>query len=274
VDLLNIDELTCNQDGFCARICPMGLITISAGELPKAITEADAMCIRCGHCVAICPTGSLHHRDINDSCCPEIVPGLSLSWAQCEQFFRGRRSIRNFKDKPVARETLQKLIGLARYAPTGHNHQGVEWLVLGDRQELLRLAGIVCDWMRFMLEKMPELARTYSMDSVLERWAAGEDVVLRDAPVLVITHGHKDDRRAQTSCTIAMSHLELISTVLGLGGCWAGFFTAAASMYPDLKEVLSLPDGNVVYGAMMLGYPQYRFQRLVERREPAITWRM
>jgi len=252
----------------------MGLITISAGELPKDIAEADALCIRCGHCVAICPTGSLAHRDINGSLCPEIVPELSLSWAQCEQFFRGRRSIRNFKDKPVARETLQKLIDLARYAPTGHNRQEVEWLVLGERQELHRLAGIVCDWMRFMLEKMPEFARSIHMDSVIERWEAGEDPILRNAPVLVVAYGPKDDRRVQTSCTIAVTHLELIASVLGLGGCWAGFFGAAASMYPDLQEALNLPDGNVVYGGMMLGYPKYRFQRLVERKEPAITWRM
>jgi len=147
-------------------------------------------------------------------------------------------------------------------------------MVLGGREELHRLAGIVCDWMRFMLEKMPEFARSMHMDRVIERWKAGEDHILRNAPVLVAAYGPKDDRRAQMSCTIALTHLELIASVLGLGGCWAGYFGAAASMYPDLKEALGLPDGNVVHGAMMLGYPQYRFQRLVERNEPAVTWRM
>jgi nitroreductase len=48
-----------------------------------------------------------------------------------------------YKDKSVDKAELNKLINIARYAPSGHNLQPVEWLVLGDKAELKRLSGIV-----------------------------------------------------------------------------------------------------------------------------------
>jgi len=273
VALISIDEASCNRDGLCAAICPAGLILQEQGRIPETIADAESLCFRCGHCVAICPTGSLSHRDIDGEACSELDPKLNLSWEQTEQFFRSRRSIRHFKNKPVARQTVHQLIELARYAPTGHNSQDVRWLVLSNRQTMRELGAVVCDWMRFMLAKMPEFAKSLAMDMVLQRWEDGEDVILRNAPLLIIAYGKKDDRRAQTSCTIAMTHLELIAPSLGLGGCWAGFFTAAATTFPEMKKAVALPDDCITYGAMMLGYPRYCFHRTVQRNEPEITWR-
>jgi len=36
---------------------------------------------------------------------------------------------------------------------------------------------------------------------------------------------------------------------------------------------LALPEGHVPFGAMMVGRPKYRYQRLPLRNEPQITWR-
>ena len=65
-----------------------------------------------------------------------------------------------------------------------------------------------------------------------ERWESGADTILRGAPVLVQVHAHKDERTAPQGCTIATAYLELAATAHGLGACWAGFFNAAALMYP------------------------------------------
>jgi nitroreductase len=43
-----------------------------------------------------------------------------------------RRSIRRFKNKPVAYEVLKKCIDAARLAPSGRNQQVVEYLVVND----------------------------------------------------------------------------------------------------------------------------------------------
>jgi nitroreductase/NAD-dependent dihydropyrimidine dehydrogenase PreA subunit len=273
LNLLQIDQQTCRRDGICAAVCPAGLISINEGQFPEPNSQAEELCIRCGHCVAVCPSGSLSHREMDVALCPPVQKELLLSPEQSEHFLRNRRSIRNFRRKPLAREDLQRLIEVARYAPSGHNSQGANWLVLGNWDELHRLAGIVADWMRFMLAKMPDFARSLHMDSTLERWNQGIDAILRDAPAVVVAHAAKDDLMAPTTCTIALSYLELAATGMGLGCCWAGFFNAAASSFPPMQEALALPDGHQSFGAMMVGYPKFQYQRLPLRKPPEITWR-
>lgn len=272
--LLTINQDTCNQDGICSKVCPTGLIEFGADGYPQPIAEADALCIRCGHCVTVCPTSILEHQDIHPEHCPPVRPEFDLSPEACEQFVRSRRSIRNYKDKPVEKDKVAKLIDIARYAPSAINTQGAEWLVLGGRKELDRLAGLVGDWMGWMIENRPEDAARMQMDKTLGRWRKGTDVFLRKAPGVIVAHAHKDDPAAPTTCTIALTTLELAAPSLGLGCCWAGYFNAAATFYPPMQEALPLPKDHKCLGAMMVGYPKFRYQRLPPRKEPPITWRM
>jgi nitroreductase len=252
----------------------MGLINFTKESFPEEVDRADELCIRCGHCVAVCPTGSLNHKDMDVEGCAPVQEKLAPSPAQCEQLLKSRRSIRTYRQKPVARETLAQLLDVARYAPSGHNSQGVKWLVVSQPEELQRLSGIVAEWMRFMLLKMPEHSLAMHLDTTLERWEQGTDVILRGAPAVVIAYGEKDNRLVPTSCTIALTYLELASTGMGLGCCWAGYFNAAAANFPQMQEALALPDGHQSFGAMMVGYPKFRYQRIPQRRSPEIIWRL
>ena len=56
---IEVNQQTCGQDGLCSAVCPAKLISFSPGEYPTPISEAEALCIRCGHCVAVCPSGRL-----------------------------------------------------------------------------------------------------------------------------------------------------------------------------------------------------------------------
>jgi nitroreductase/NAD-dependent dihydropyrimidine dehydrogenase PreA subunit len=271
--LLTIDTETCNQDGICAAVCPAGIIDFKKGAFPEPSAHAEEICIRCGHCVAVCPTGSLSHRVMGVDQCPPIQEDLCLSEAQCEQFLRARRSIRRFKEKPVPREEIIRLIDLARYAPTGHNVQNVKWLAMGTRAELDKLAGLTVDWMRWMVANEKETAQALHLEETVQAWEAGHDVILRQAPVVIVTHAPVADMRAPTSSTIALTYLTLAATSLGLGTCWAGYFGYAAASFPPLKETLALPEGHQTLGAMMVGYPKYRYQRLPTRKRPEIVWR-
>ena len=274
MELFEVNQQTCNQDGICAAVCPVGVIDFTQGAFPAPAVDAEAICIRCGHCVAACPTGSLSHREMAVGDCPPIRRELSVSAGQGEQFLRARRSIRVYREKPVERDKLARLIELARYAPSGHNSQGAQWLVLGDRDELRRLAGIVIEWMHWMLAHQPEIALSLRIDRTLERWQAGNDVILRGAPVVIVAHAEKDNRMAPSTCTIALSYLELAATSMGLGTCWAGYFNAAATTFPPMQEALALPPGHQSFGAMMVGYAKFTYQRLPTRKIPDITWRM
>lgn len=273
MNLISIHEQICNQDGLCAAVCPLRLIDHSQGEYPAPIVDADDMCIRCGHCVTVCSTGSIQHRDISATDCTDIRKELLVSAEQCEQLLRQRRSVRVYQDKPVPRERLAKLIDIARYAPSGHNSQSAQWLVIDSREELRKLSGIIADWMRWMLTNMTNFAFSMHMDRALEGWEQGCDIFLRDAPALVIAHADKNDRFAQSTCTIALTYLELAASSMNLGGCWAGYFNAAASTFPPIMAALSLPEGHQSIGAMMIGFPKFHYKSLPPRKLPVVTWR-
>jgi nitroreductase/NAD-dependent dihydropyrimidine dehydrogenase PreA subunit len=274
MDFIEIKQDTCIEDGICAAVCPVGIIRFENGSYPSMVSSGEDVCIRCGHCVAVCPTGSFNHSEMKADQCPPVDKAFALTVDECEQFLRGRRSIRVYKEDPVARDNLAKLIDIARYAPTGHNSQPVEWLVLGNRKELKNLSGIVADWMRWMVDEKPEIAASINLEKTLQRWERGIDVILRDAPAVVLAHAEKNNRTAVSSCVIALTYLELAAKSMGLGCCWAGFFNTAAASFPAMKQALGLPEGHQCFGAMMVGYPRYRYHRLPLRKEPSITWRM
>lgn len=272
MDLIAINQQTCNKDGICAAVCPAGIIKFEKDEYPTPSDEAEKLCIKCGHCVAACPTSSFSHREIPAEQCPSIRNELMLTDQQCEHFLRSRRSIRVYKKKPVPRDSIQKLIEIARYAPSGHNSQGAEWLVIDNIDHLQKLAAIVADWMRWLISNKPDTAASMHMDRTVKRWENGTDVYLRNAPALAIAHAGKDNSMARSTCYIALTYLEIAATSMGLGCCWAGYFNAAATNFEPMINELPVPEDHQCYGSMMIGYSRYKYYKLPPRRTPSITW--
>ncbi|MEW5725343.1 MAG: nitroreductase family protein [Thermodesulfobacteriota bacterium] len=272
--LLTIDPEKCKRDGVCVETCPARLLVLEGREdVPAAIPGAEELCIDCGHCVAVCPHGALSHRAMTAEECPPIQKELQIDARQAEQFLRSRRSVRVYRDEPLDRETLVKLIRIARYAPSGHNAQPVRWLVIEDRAEVRRLAGIVVDWMRRLIAEGVEVARVLHMDRVVEAWEAGRDRVCREAPHVIVAHAPETDALAESAGIIALAYLELAAYSMGLGACWAGYFKSATLFYPPMAQALDLPAGHKILGAMMVGRPKYKYHRLPRRKEPPLTWR-
>ena len=273
-NLFRINYETCNQDGICAEVCPSKIITFSKGEYPSYSAITENACIKCGHCVAICPTGSLTHREMPVEQCPTVKRDLRLSVEHCEHFLRSRRSIRTYKKKSVPRNDIKKLIEIARYAPSGRNSQDAEWLVLGKRKEIQNLAQIVVIWMHWMISNNIEEASSMHLDKAISRWEDGIDIIFRGAPIIIVAHAKKDNHRALSTCTLALSYLELAATSMGLGCCWAGYFSIAAATFKPIIEALPIPKDHKTFGALMLGYPRFKYHRLPLRNSPNITWRI
>jgi nitroreductase len=208
--------------------------------------------------------------------CQPIKKDLQISAVQVEQLIKSRRSIRAYQDKPVPRDTLIHLIEVARYAPTGHNTQTVQWLVIDNKEVLQRFTDIGNDWLRWRIKsksgpfRFPNELEWFEV--MLKRYEKGENEFLRDPPSLIVTHSQKDDHAATASSTIALAYLDLAANTLGLGCCWLGLFNMVASTYPPMIRALGLPEGHKPYGSMTVGYPKYKYQRIPTRKVPPITW--
>jgi nitroreductase len=245
----------------------------SAEEAPVPVDGAEESCVQCGHCVAVCPHGALSLGTASPGDLQPIEDYLRLSPAQVDQAFCSRRSARVYQDKPVPRDTLEKLIRIATYAPSGHNVQPTQWLVTYEADEVRRLVDLTVDYLRIALRQMPDFAKALHVPEVIEATEAGREKVFHGAPHVILCHAPADERTAPMGCVIALAHLELAASAMGLGACWCGYFNFSAEHHPPLQEALNLPDGHKNFGALAIGYPKYQYQRIPQRDEPRITWR-
>lgn len=270
--LMTIDEGRCLKDGFCARECPAAIIELPGDGFPRIKPGQEEGCMDCGHCVAVCPHDALRHERIPAAGSPALRDDLRLSEAQAVQFLRSRRSIRHFADRPVERETIRKLIETARYAPSGGNRQGVEWLVIGDRGRLREIGALTVAWLRKIVEDPRAVAAAPYLLPTIAAWDAGQDTVLRGAPVLVVAMAPAEVMTGSVDVAIAQTYLDLYAPVLGLGTCWAGLLQGAMANAPEARAAVGVPDGYPHHYALMLGYPLVRFFRAPERKAPRITF--
>ena len=269
-----IDLEKCSHDGICMKACPTGVIQLDESDKhPVPVQDFEEYCLGCGHCVAVCTTGAFRLDRFGLELFPPIKKELALTQEQAEQFLRSRRSIRNFKNRPVERHKLEKLIKMACFAPSAKNNQFWNWTVVEDPADVRRFAGMVIDWMRSVIVKFPEQAEIRGLPRVVAAWESGQERICRGAPHIVVVHGDKDYLFGPEDTALALSYFELFAPIIGLGSCWGGYFYSAVNAYPPLFKALELPAEHRAFGAVMVGYPQLRYQRLPSRNAPRVRWR-
>jgi nitroreductase/NAD-dependent dihydropyrimidine dehydrogenase PreA subunit len=274
MSLIEIDENKCKRDGLCVSECPSQILRMNdKGSVPRMIPGGAKACLRCGHCLAACPHGALNHVEIPSKASPPINKDLLVSPEQAVQFLRSRRSIRQYRNEPVEKEKIQRLIAIARYAPTGGNTELVEWWVFTDKQELRGIAEMTVAWMRHYAQSVPSSTLPPYYKPLIAEWDAGHDTILRDAPVLIVALTPAEYHNGIVDLTIALSYLQLAAVPLGLGTCWAGLVQRAMLHWQPLKETLGLPEKAPQHYPMMLGYPKIQYHRVPERKQPKIRWR-
>ena len=147
---------------------------------------------------------------------------------QFSELVAKRYSVRAYKPDPVEDEKLQLVLEAARLAPTAANRQPFQFIVV-------HTAG-----------RETELGRIYRSPWFVQ------------APIVICAcalHGQGWVRRdgrsyCDVDVAIAMDHLILAATDLGLGTCWIGAFDPVAT-----REILGLPDDVEPVAFTPLGYP-------------------
>ena len=274
MSLITIDQEKCNQDGICVAECPARIIQLDSKEdYPTPTSDFKDACLKCGHCVTVCPTGALSLDWLSPEDCKPIKQELFVTPEQAEQFLTGRRSIRAFKEKTVPRTILERLLEIACSAPSAKNQQPWHWIVVQEPAEVRRLAGMVIDWMRAVIRDNPEEAEERGFIRAVASWDEGYERICRGAPHIIVAHADKNWRFGAEDCALALSLLDLFATSIGLGACWGGYFYKAVNGHPPLFSALGLPNDHLAFGAIMVGYPKFKYQRIPIRNRPRVTWK-
>ena len=271
---IEVNKKTCVGDGKCVELCPIHILKMNEKErVPEFIPGGGEICINCGHCFSFCPPGAIKLSTMDAKDCLRLDYSRLPGAEEVELFLKGRRSIRVYKDQPVVKETIEKLLDIARYAPSGINRQPVNWSVVMGRDKVHELGELVSKWMQGLLNEKSQMAEAFNFNRLVESWKNGKDLICRNAPCLVTAYGFKDDPMAPQSCVISSTYLELAAFGLGLGACWAGYVNMAINMSEEVRKFIGLSSRANAGGVMMIGYSKYRYSRIPARNIPRVIWK-
>ncbi len=277
MNTISTDEARCILCEACVDTCPAHIFFMEDGAVR---TRYRQYCIGCGHCIAVCPEDAVVHSAF-DPAGFIPVPKVDIAPELLVGFLRSRRSCRSWLDREVPKETLDKLVDIARYAPTGHNAQNVSFTVVRKKETLKTLSGLAAEFygnLAAMVEKNPDgfpptvrdMVHSFTLN--YEFFKAGKDRIFRGAPVVCLTHAPSENPSSIDNCLYAALHVVLAAQSMGLGSCINRYFVSAAEYVPAIAEALGLPDGHKLYGCVGLGWPAYRYVKLPPRKDPDVTF--
>ena len=174
-----------------------------------------------------------------------------------------RRSCRDFLDRPVEAEKLDRILTCATFAPSPANKQPWEFIVTQNPAYNLKL------------RESAEAAREYVAERSGWKWIAHYKLdFITQAPVLLVIVGDPAKNGAEQflncptsgyehACAAAAQNICLAAHSLGLGTLWLSFFEKEAA-----RELFHIAPQKDPFAVICLGYPA-RESGAPARRGPA-----
>ncbi len=180
---------------------------------------------------------------------------------------QARRSIRVYKDKPVNRELVEKVLAAAQWAPSGKNQQNWRFFVLTGTKRDAYLALSQKAWLQ--MKDLLEKRLKPSLYEFTERFF----YTLGNAPVLIFAYcePHPDENRQTSlgSVYMAVQNLLLAAQSEGLGTCPMGSPLRIESEVDAFLGVAGT--GLKLVCGITLGWPDHE-PPAATRQENRVTW--
>ncbi|MDN0059850.1 nitroreductase family protein [Mediterraneibacter glycyrrhizinilyticus] len=260
-----VEREKCIGCGLCVKDCPAGKLKL---EEKKAVYTPE--CIQCGHCIAVCPQAavSIPEYDMGDV---EEFDKETFA-VDPEHFLRAvkfRRSVRSYREKPVEREKLERILQAGRYTPTAKNSQSCRFIVLQDELD---------EFKRLLWEEIPKLAEQMKKEMpqyamlfkfMYRRWKKDpeDDQLFFNAPscILIASENPLDGG-------LAAANMETMVVAEGAGVLYSGYLQRIIEASSTLKEWLQIEERHLTC-CMLVGYPAVTYKRTAPRKKADIIWR-
>ncbi len=170
-----------------------------------------------------------------------------------------RRTIRKFRPDPLPEGCIEKIIEIARWAPSGFHTQPWEFVVVKKKEVKDAIVRILDRYAPPITNIKPG-----------EQLPAAPQASFRDAPVFIILladwrakvglPGHPTENSAivtsiyHSGLASAFLYLHLAATSLGLASQW---YSAASrpEAEREIRTIIGFPESLTIYDMMVLGYP-------------------
>lgn len=266
---LKIDENKCVHCGLCVKDCIVNCLELrEENKIPQFAKGKDSHCIKCQHCLAVCPTGALSILDKNpdDS---DIIKEINSD--DLLNLIKSRRSVRAYKPENLDKERLERMKEVLKYAPTGINFHNLHFAFIDDIEVMDEIRNKTNPKLVKFLENPIVKEIAPHLASLKDAIAGGKDIVFRGAPHMVVVSVPVKTPCKKEDPIIALSYLELYAQSMGVGTLWCGFAYYCFKIFPELCEYVGVPDGYRVAYAMLFGKPDVKYTRSTQPEEYNIT---
>jgi nitroreductase len=150
-----------------------------------------------------------------------------------------RRSVRKYTAEPVPEAAIRQILEAARLAPSGSNTQPWHFIVVRS-EERRRAIAEVSHRQSWMLEAPVHIACVGDIRCRIADYSG---------PPLDENSALPELKQVIRDMAIAVEHLVLEATRLGLGTCWVAWFTQR-----EIRSVLGVPDDKYVLAVVTVGH--------------------
>ncbi len=293
VNDVRIDQGTCTGCGLCGEVCPNRAMRKDAAGRMSLRQDRVELCVRCGQCMAICPSESILVEGLDyDSDFFDLAetPGRGHPFFE---LIATRRAVRSYEDRPVPRVLLEKVVEAIAFAPPSFPPIKTEIVVVQDPAVMRKsLPYMIAMYDRLVRAMDQPVARVFirrqvgretfhsleshvvpAMRSRLPELKAGaEDTITRGAPAMILFHADRRAENYETDLHIALTYGFLAAHTVGLGATAIDLIPPTIERSQELRNMLSIPDGNRVVAAMILGFPRVRYRRGIRRELKGVQW--
>lgn len=281
--VITIDPALCTGCGLCAIVCKD--LSLIVDGIAKINTNPIFGCVGCGQCVAICPSDAImvEGRTLSRTDYVEIpTKEFRADFDQVYSMMLARRSIRDFKNKKIDSELIDKILQAAVTAPMGIPPSSVEVLVLDGQDKVREFSYDFIDYLkkykRFLKPSTLRVLRPFIgkdnynafkdfvsplVDFFTQRKEMDEDWLLYNAPLAIYFYGAYTD---PADPYIAATYAMLAAESLGLGSCMIGsvnpFLKYGGKVIKEKYKINpKVREGIIV----IFGYPKYKYKKSIKR---------
>ncbi len=282
---VKIDFSQCSDCGLCSVVCKDLTLTMQNGKITLDNNPVFG-CFGCAQCAAVCPEDCIEVEGrtiVMDDIVPLPEAKTAATHEQLHSLMFKRRSIRDFKDKEIEQEKIDRILETASTSPMGIPPSDVEVVVFRGKEKVRAFSKDFLSYMesiRWMFSKrMLPLWRPFIsredydmyksflvplMEFLVERNKKGEDWLLYNAPLALYFYGspYSDPADPYIPATYAM----LAAESMGLGTCMIGsihpFMRHGAKL---LKEKYKINPGNKNGIFLIIGYPKVKYHKGIKR---------
>ncbi len=286
-----INQETCKKCKLCIEICPVNIIGVDSNSLVNFIPERESICLKCGQCMAVCHTNSIKIEGYSYEKNFLKLPDNEVDYEKFINFISSRRSVRNFKDKPVEKQVIKQILSSLDYAPYGAEPNKVEITIVNNRKIIENSLPLVEKFLDDVIKWVdnPIVSRIikhkkgietfntlknhlYPMSKLENYKLKYGDRITRDAPALIIFHAKKNAEEHTNNALIYATYAMLALHSAGLGGTMNGIMPAAINKVEKVRKIFKIPEENEAIISLIIGYPKYKYQKAIKRDAKKTFW--